>query len=198
MQPLIEDLRSLGPEGTIVAELTQGFFVATTAFASFGETLQKHGAQALEAFKNYKDGVGSFLDMLADPNFAAVAISAIGALSAAVGSLQAVMNAAAQNRIAHIDKEIAAEKKRDGKSVESQRRLDELEKRKEKQKRKSFEQNKKFMMAQAIMATAAGAIGIAAGLTMLGPPGIAMIPAAVGMILALGACLLYTSDAADE
>ena len=67
-----------------------------------------------------------------------------------------IMNAASQARIAGIDKEIDAEKKRDGKSKESLAKIKALEKKKEAMERKAFEQNKKMQIASIITATAVG------------------------------------------
>ena len=57
------------------------------------------------------------------------------------------MQASSNARIAAIDKEIAAEQKRDGKSKESVARIAQLEKKKEAQKKKAFEAQKKMQMA---------------------------------------------------
>lgn len=56
--------------------------------------------------------------------------------------------------VAAIDKEIAAEKKKDGKSKESIARIKQLEAKKEAIKRKAFEKDKKMKMAQAVINTA--------------------------------------------
>ena len=77
------------------------------------------------------------------------------AASAIIGSIGSIMAAASQAKIAGIDKEIDAEKKRDGKSKETLEKIKKLEKKKEAAKKKAFEQNKKIQMAQTVVNTAA-------------------------------------------
>ena len=76
--------------------------------------------------------------------------------SNAIAGLAATLAASSAARVAGIDREIEAEKKRDGKSKESQARIAALEKKKEAQAKKAFEVNKKLMMAQTVVNTAAG------------------------------------------
>jgi len=93
------------------------------------------------------------------------------------------MQASIQATIAKIDDQIAAEKKRDGKSAQSIARIQALEKKKEAQQRKAFEVNKKMLMAQTVANTAAGIMrAIAEG-------GIAGIVIG-GLIAAMGAAQL--------
>ena len=66
------------------------------------------------------------------------------------------MNAASQARIAGVNREIEAEKKRDGKSKESLAKIKALEKKKEAMERKAFENNKKLQIASIITSTAVG------------------------------------------
>ena len=81
--------------------------------------------------------------------------------------------------IAGIDREIAAEKKRDGKSKESVAKIKALEAKKEAMKRKAFERDKKMQMAQAAMGTAAAIIN-----AMQTQP---FVPAGVAMAVIAGA-----------
>ena len=80
--------------------------------------------------------------------------SIAAAAGQAIGQIGAIMAASSQAKIAGIDQEIAAEKRRDGKSQESLARIAKLEKKKEAAKRKAFEQNKKMQMAQTVANTA--------------------------------------------
>ena len=81
-----------------------------------------------------------------------------------IGALNQMQQQRARAATKAIDQEIAAEKKRDGKSVESQKKIEALEKKKEQIKRKAFEQEKKLNIAQTIMNTATGIMkGIAQG-----------------------------------
>ena len=61
-----------------------------------------------------------------------------------------------QASIAKLDEQIAAEKKRDGKSAQSVAKIQAMEKKQEAFKRKAFETNKKMLMAQTVANTAAG------------------------------------------
>jgi hypothetical protein len=82
--------------------------------------------------------------------------AAFGALGSQIGALNGAIQAKAKQAVAAIDKEIAAEKKRDGTSAASQAKLLALEKKKESAKRKAFETDKKMKIAQTIMSTAQG------------------------------------------
>jgi hypothetical protein len=85
-----------------------------------------------------------------------------------------MQQAQAQAAVAGVDQQIAAEKKRDGKSKESLAKIAALEKKKEKIERKAFEQKKRAQMAGVVISTASAIMkeaekGIPASL-----PGIAM------------------------
>ena len=83
--------------------------------------------------------------------FKANEMQAVGATISAINQIQ---QAQANAAVSAIDKEIAAEKKRDGKSKASLAKIKELEAKKEQIKRKAFEKDKKAKMAQTVMATA--------------------------------------------
>jgi hypothetical protein len=78
------------------------------------------------------------------------------AASATIGAIGSVLAASSQQRIAAIDDEINAEKKRDGNSAASVAKIKKLEAKKEAAKKKAFETDKKVKMAQTVMNTAAG------------------------------------------
>ena len=80
----------------------------------------------------------------------------VGAAADVIGAMGSIMAANSKAQIADVDKQIAAEKNRDGKSKESLAKIQALEKKKEQMKRKAFEQNKKMQIAETIIATAAG------------------------------------------
>jgi hypothetical protein len=134
---LAEDLKKLGPEGELVASVAQGALVMADAFDTMTTSIEEGGSK-----------------MAARAQFAAAAISQISTIMAA--------NSKAQ--IAEIDKQIEAEKKRDGKSAESVAKIKAMEKKKEAMERKAFERNKKMQMAQTIASTAAGIAGVLAGI----------------------------------
>ena len=75
---------------------------------------------------------------------------------AAIAAISQIMAANSKAEIAEIDRQIEAEKKRDGKSKESVAKIKQMEKQKEAMARKAFDQNKKMQMAQTIIATATG------------------------------------------
>jgi len=74
--------------------------------------------------------------------------------AAAIAGIGQIMQGAAQQKIAALDSEIEAEKKRDGKSAASLAKIAAMEKKKEQTKRKAFNTNKKMMMAETVMNTA--------------------------------------------
>jgi hypothetical protein len=157
MQPMIETAKQLGPEGEVIAAVTEGALLMADVFATAMETMG--------------DSVQSKL---------------LGSLQIAAGAVQAlssIMAASSKSNIAAVDKEIEAEKRRDGKSRESVNKIAALERKKEKLKKKQFEQDKKMKMAQVVINTAAG---IMQAVGQMGPLGIAM----AAVIAALGAAQL--------
>ena len=157
--PLINDLKSLGPEGEVAAAVGQGALNISEGWANVGDVFEKSSSKMERA--------------------SAIA----GAMAQTISSIASISKAASDARIAGIDAEIEAEKRRDGKSAQSLAKLEQLEARKEKQKKKAFETNKKLMMAQAVMSTAAGVAGALAQSAELGP--LAFVLA--GLIAAMGA-----------
>lgn len=87
------------------------------------------------------------------------AANALSAISTIVGMVGSLLKASSDAKIANIDREIAAEQKRDGKSAQSVAKIEALEKKKDSIARKSFNVQKKLMMAQAVMSTAAAIAG---------------------------------------
>ena len=102
-----------------------------------------------------------------------------------IGGIASLLTAKTNQQVAAVDKLVEAEKKRDGQSAASVARIKALEAKKEQMKKKAFETNKKLMIAQAIMATAAGMAGVFAGLLSYFELPIAIAGAAV--IGAMGA-----------
>ena len=161
VNPLMDSLKQLGPEGELVAAVAGGAMAIGETWASTAEQIT--------------DGMGKM------EKGALIA----GAVAQTIGQVANMMAAASKNRIAGIDKEIAAEKKRDGKSAESVAKIRALEKKKEKEKRKAFEQNKKMMMAQTVMQTASAIMSAIAG-----PPGLPWSAVFGAMAAAMGAAQL--------
>lgn len=174
-----EQMKGFGPQGEYVAAISAGMGRLIADVTMLRDVIvQTMGETALTSFESFKtawnDTATSFEQK------AAVVGAALGMVANSIGSAAAAMMAASNNRVAGIDKEIAAEKKRDGKSAGSIAKLKELEAKKEKIKRKAFETDKKMKLAQAIISTAAG---VAQALS-LGPPGLIIAPliAAMGMM----------------
>ena len=122
----------MGPEGELISTAIQGVWAINDAWVEMADTLSSAD--------------GALEKGAAVAQFAAQAIGQIGAILAA--------NSKAQ--IAEIDRQIAAEQKRDGKSKQSLAKITAMEKKKEAMKKKAFEQNKQMMIAQTIMNTASG------------------------------------------
>ena len=112
-------------------------------------------------------------------------LAAVGSIVTEFGNIS---KAASNARIAAIDGEIAAEKKRDGKSKGSLAKIKALEGKKEQMKRKAFETDKKTKLAAAVMNTASAMMAAAS------PPNPPLPISApmVAMAAALGAMQIAT------
>jgi hypothetical protein len=128
------ELEALGPEGSIVLAIADGVSLMTQAFVDLAETI--------------KEG-----------DFGSIAAAGLQAMSAAIQTVSSILRSSSDAKISNIDREIAAEQKRDGKSAESVSKLEALEKKKDSIARKQFNTNKKLMMAQAVTSTAAAIAG---------------------------------------
>ena len=165
LAPQIEELKKLGPEGEYVAAVVEGANTMINSFLMLGETFKA-------VFDNMEgisyDSALSFSENWSSMDFeskAEVAAAAFSAAASTIGAISSILSAQSRQAVAGIDKEIEAEKKRDGKSKESLAKIKQLEAKKEQMKKKAFETDKKLKLAQAVMSTAAG---IAAALTL--PP----------------------------
>ena len=132
---LAEDFKALGPEGQLMGAFSQSLSNVGQSMVAFNEILGSKTATAADKAKAGLAVVGS-----------------------AINGIAAMQKAASAGRIRALDQEINAEKKRDGKSAESQAKIKELEKKKVAEQRKAFEQEKKMKMAQTIINTATGAM----------------------------------------
>jgi hypothetical protein len=104
------------------------------------DTLRKVGEENF----TFKDGITEGMNEVAK----SLMVASVG-----LAGIRQLADASSKNRVAGIDREIEAEKKRDGKSKESLERIRALEAKKEKMQRKQFEVNKKLMMAEVAMNT---------------------------------------------
>lgn len=127
MQPMLD---LMGPEGALINSVAQGAIAITDAWSTAFKTMGDDGKMSMSA--------------------------AMEAASATLGALGGMLAQASKDRIAGVDDEIAAEKKRDGNSAASVAKIKKLEAKKEAIKKKAFETDKKVKMAQTVMNTAAG------------------------------------------
>lgn len=161
-----EDFRALGPEGEAIAAIIDGANAMTSAYLVFFDSMA-NGATGLEK-----------------------TAAAFGMLGSMVGALAQMMKGQSDARIKMIDKELAAEQKRDGSSAASVAKMTALEKKKEAVERKSFEQQKKLQMAQIVLNTASAAM---MSVAMLGPVAGGIL---AGVMVALGAKMLSIAQSA--
>ena len=160
ISPMLENLKSLGPQGELMAGVTQGAFTISDAFMNMSDGIEA-GSSKLEKGAEMAQ-------------FAATAISGIGQMMAASSAA----------KVAGIDKEIEAEKKRDGKSAGSVAKLKALEAKKTAVEKKNFEQQKKMKMATVIASTAAAIMKESEKGFPAAIPGIALFGAMGAMQLA--------------
>jgi len=153
LTPLMEDLKKLGPEGELAAQIGSGMLNIVDSFDTLSDSTSTT-AERLQSVANI------------------------------IGQIGAIQQASSKAKIAAIDKEIEAEKKRDGKSKDSLSKIAAMEKKKDALARKAFEDNKKMMIAGAIASTAAGVVGAlgSKGAGGWGPWNIAM----AAMVAAMG------------
>ena len=155
---LRESLSALGPQGELVLSVMDSATMIGNSFVDAFQTISEYGASSTQ-------GIAAGLQ----------------AVSSVISSVSSILAASSKAKIANIDKEIAAEQKRDGKSAESVAKIAAMEKKKDDAARKSFNVQKKLMMAQAVISTAAA---IVMALGQLGPiagPIVAGVMAAMGM-----------------
>jgi hypothetical protein len=162
MQPMIEMIKSMGPEGELMAAVQEGMFATTNAVLDFADSWQNAGS------KMEKVSAG------------------IGLASSMTAQLGSIMAARSKMKIAAIDKEIELTKKLYGGTAKGEQMVAKLEAKKDAAKRKAFKQQKGIMMAQTIMGTAQGIMhaistGMQAGLPA-GPPLAAALASFVGVM----------------
>lgn len=173
------DGAAAGGEGSPVSSTVQGLMAARMLAQGFAADLKQLGPEG-EAMSQFVEGGLALADSVAQIASSGGDMSAIlGGVSAAIGAIGQMQQARAKQTIAAIDKEIAAEKKRDGKSKESQQKIAQLEAKKTAVQKKAFEQNKKIQMAQTVINTAAAAMQMMASSPF--PLNIALAAMAVAM-----------------
>lgn len=186
---VMEDMKSqIGATLTVLGERFAQF--ASLLHSVFGEegagavALGQFASMASTGFGQIAEAVDGLLKGTATK--AEVAGGILGGMASMMMGLANAQDKVGKQRIAAIDKEIEAEKKKDGKSKESQQKIFEMEKRKEAMARKQFEQQKKMQTAIAIINTATAAIGAFAALAPIPVVGPALGAAAAAAITAIG------------
>ena len=137
-QGLATDLAALGPEGEVQAMFVEG--LGTIMSGLDGYLTQMVTINEMEEGKAATQAKN---------------IAIAQASAAAMAGINQMVQASAQKKVASIDKEIAAEQKRDGQSAASVAKLQALQKKKEATERKAFEKGKKLKMAMTVANTAA-------------------------------------------
>ena len=192
----INDIGSIPPyvEGAHLANFQGLLGGVTNTFDNLSAQFKRMGengelmAALTGGIANVTGALNAFLDLDSESTLSQKIIGGMAVASAMLNSYSEIQKAASDARIRQIDNEIAAEKKRDGKSRESLSKLSALEKKKDAEKRKAFEQNKKMQMAQTVIATATGAIQAFASAQVLGPIAGPIVGAALaGLVVAMGA-----------
>ena len=149
-QALASAMDATGEGGAKISFL-EGIALGETVVGSFAEQLKELGpeGEAISAMASGALKVAESMSILGNSSATTgEKLQAGMAMFAAVGQAQ---QAQAKAAAAAVDKQIEAEKKRDGKSKESVAKIAALEKKKEAIQRKAFEQNKKIQLAQAII-----------------------------------------------
>ena len=149
----IKDLQALD-EGARMASMT----VIQGIMGPFAEEFAKLGPEGeyQAAILNFAStSIGALGVLMSTAATAAEKIAAVGQVFASMGQMYAAQGKARQ---AVIDKEIDAEKKRDGQSQKSLQKIKLMEQQKELIGRKAFEREKKMKLAAAAMNVAAAVI----------------------------------------
>ena len=169
-EEILANFRKLGPDGEAVATLVAGLAVVATE-AEYAFSVFTGKSSIAEKFQ-----AGAQL------------------ASAALSTIQGALAAASASKIAGIDREIAAEQKRDGKSADSVAKIAALEKKKEASAKKAFEINKKIMMAQAAISVAAAVVGALAAPPVPGSPFNIAMATAIGAMGAIQLAMIASTS----
>jgi len=151
--------------GTMMQEMFGEEGAVASAFAFMGSTFLANLDVMSEGFKAFGQEVGDDTEAQKQRfNSMGDALAGVGNI---IGSIAQLAAASSKQKIAAVDSEIAAEKKKDGKSKQSLARIAALEKKKEEMERKAFERNKKLQMAQIIVNTASAIMKAAPNFPMM-------------------------------
>ena len=163
MSSIGASMAAIGPEGELMSATLSGIGSMTESFT--------------HAFTVIKDESASMADKMQ---------AGLGAIGSAISAIGGMQKASSEARVKALDTEIAAEKKRDGRSAGSQAKLSALEKKRELEKRKAFEQDKKMKIAQTVISTMQGAISAYTAMAVIPIVGPALGAAAAAMVLQMG------------
>lgn len=163
--------------GTMMQEMFGEEGAVISAFAFMGSSFLANLDSMSEGFKAFGQEVGD--DTEAQKQRFESMGDALAGVGNIIGSIANLAAASSKQKIKSVDSEIAAEKKKDGKSKESLAKIKALELKKEKLERKAFERNKKLQMAQIIVNTAAAVMKTLGDTGFFGSP-LAMAIAAMG------------------
>ena len=168
---MINALKELGPEGTLVAAISEGMLNISSSMLEVAVASQKAKDAALALAAAQASGDAAKI-AAADNDLQAASMGKLsaqfGAAASVVGQLSSILKAGSDAKIANIDREIAAEQQRDGKSEASVARIKAMESKKEAIAKKSFEIQKKLQIASAVISTAAAVTGILAQSALYG------------------------------
>jgi len=143
-----------GEDGAIISSLSN--LIAT--IGEIGPTLRMSFAEIAKAQKDIELEDGTIVKGISQSSAELLEFSAVAsAFSTTLSSLASSIGAYADMKTSAIDKAIEKEQQLDGKSAESVKRIQEMEKKKTAIQRKAFEQQKKLQIASAIAATASAA-----------------------------------------
>ena len=158
----------------------EGINLAKTALEGYRSSLMELGPEG-EAVVAFADGALQIADSFNTFTTSMDKADKLKAVGGMISGVSAMMAANSKAQIAEIDNQIAAEKKRDGKSKESMAKIAALEAKKLAQQKKAFEQNKKMKMAETVINTAAAVVEalpnvfLAAAIGAMGAVQLAMI-----------------------
>ena len=181
MQPFINQLKTLGTEGNLAGIAIEKLMIMSDLLVDFKDNVKLMSDEFTKVMNQ------DALDFLAkfgldDPTKVATIIKSLEVMGAAIGAMGSIVAQEAEQRVAAVDRAIAQEKRLDGSSAASLKKIDNMEKKKEAIKRKAFERQKKLQIAETIMNTAASAMTAFTTFAAIPPLAIAM----AGMITAIG------------
>jgi hypothetical protein len=160
-KPTIGEDTSTGEGSNPKMSKEEAGVLARATLSGFASDFAKLGPEG-EAVSAAIDGSMAIFDAFS--NMGEGVQGKLQAAGAIIGAISQMAAASSKAKIAGIDNEIQAEKRRDGQSSASVGKIKALEAKKEAMKKKAFETDKKMKMAQAV-------IGIAQGVTSaLGAP----------------------------